>query len=205
MVALLSTVQSLPDEERAAVERALVPLMRRAAVGALAVDIAHDAGNSLFGLSGLLDLIVADEPVGDRRRGLLLSAARELDSTLTPLLRFARAGDDAGMTADLGAAAHDALALYRHGERKMQPLAAHVPADEVRVGCPASLTLQAVVQLLLAADPAGELVVGADGTVRVAPARETSLEEIVTARIAADHGGSVERVDDALVLRLPQA
>ena len=202
MIALLSTVQGLPDDERATVERALVPFARTAAIGALAADIAHDVGNSLFGLTGLLDLVTAGEPIDAERLALLLKTAGELDAAFTPLLRFSRGGDDDRASTDLAAATREAVGLYRHGERKHRELAEVYTETASRVACPPSLAVQAVVHLLLAADPA-ERVELADGAVRVAPARQDSLHELVGRRIAVDHGGSLDRESDALVLRLP--
>jgi signal transduction histidine kinase len=204
VVALLSTLQSLPDDERAALERALVPLARRAAIGALAADVAHDAGNALFGVIGLLELTLDDEPLGRDRRELLSSSSRELDRTLRPFLHFARTGDDEGSRSDLAELVRDAVSLYRHGLRKVEPLAVDVPGEPVRVAVPPSLAGQAVVHLLLAADLAASVEL-ADGVVRVAPVREPSLDELVAARIAADHGGSLTREGGAYALRLPPA
>jgi hypothetical protein len=202
MVSLLSTVQALPDTERAEVERALVPFARQAAVGFLAEDIAHDAGNSLFGLTGLIGLMRPDEPVSARSLDVVLGAGRDLDDALRPLLLFARAGDDEGARADLAEATRQALALYRHGERKQLELDARIPAAAKRVATTPSSTVQAVVHLLLAADPVERIEVD-DGTVTVAPARDPSLDELVAGRIAVDAGGSLDRENGMLVLRLP--
>jgi hypothetical protein len=185
-------------------ERALVPLARRAAIGALAADIAHDAGNALFGLVGLIGLIREGEPVSGRGRGLLLGAGDDLDEALRPLLRFARAGDDDGVRADLTEVVEEALALYVHGDRKQLELDRRVPASPVRVTLPPSAALQAVVHLLLAADPV-ERIELAGPTLTIAPARDESLDELVAGRIAADAGGSLVRDAGALVLRLPPA
>jgi len=204
MSALLSTLSSLPDDERAAVERFLVPIAREAAIGALAADVAHDAGNALFGVIGLLDLTVDEEPLGRDRRELLLSSARELDRTLRPFLHFARVGDDEGSSSDLGGLVREAVALYRHGFRKTEPLAVSVPEAPVRVAVPPSLAGQAVVHLLLAADLASSVELR-DGTLRVAPAREPSLDEVIARRIALDHGGALDRDGGVYVLRLPRA
>jgi hypothetical protein len=201
MSSLLSTVLSLPPDERIDVERALVPLARRAAAGALAADIAHDAGNALFGLVGLVDLILEDQPVGADRKRLLTESGAELSAALTPLHRFLRDGDDEGLAGDLAAATEDALTLYRHGRNTSLQVAA--PAATGRVACPPSLVTQAVVHLLLAADPVERVELAGDA-LRISPARELSLDEIVAARIAADHGGSVTH-DDVLTLRLPPA
>jgi hypothetical protein len=204
MVSLLSTVQGLPDAQRVEVERALVPYARDAAAGALAGDIAHDAGNALFGLVGLIGLIRAGEPVSARGLDVLLGAGRDLDDALRPLLHFARGADDDGARADLVETARQALSLYRHGERKQLAVDVQLPDEPLRVECPPSATLQAVVHLLLAAHPVARLAVDDDG-VSVSPARDASLDELVAARIAADAGGSVTRTGDAFVLRLPAA
>jgi|tagenome__1003787_1003787.scaffolds.fasta_scaffold20631388_2 signal transduction histidine kinase len=204
MIALLSTVQRLPDDERAAVERALVPLARRAAIGALAADIAHDAGNALFGLVGLLDLMVADEPVGGRRKELLQTAAGDLDAAFRPLLHFVRAGDDEGRRGDLAAMTRDALSLYRHGEHKLTQIDEEFAVESAFVACPPSLVAQAVVHLLLGSGTV-ERVVVETGCVRVAQVGPDSLDEVVARRIAVDHGGSLERDNGEYVLRLPAA
>jgi hypothetical protein len=204
VISLLSTLQALPDAERADLERALVPVARRAAVGALAADIAHDAGNALFGLTGLIGLIREGEPVGAPGRTALTTAAADLDLALRPLLRFAQPVDDEGARADLAVASREALELYRHGDRKLLVLEEEVPDTPVRVACAPSAALQAVVHLLLSADPAERLEV-APGSVTVAPAREASLDEVVAARIAADAGGTLGREGGSLVLRLPSA
>jgi signal transduction histidine kinase len=200
----LSTLQALPDGERAEAERALVPLARRAAIGALAADVAHDAGNALFGVIGLLGLIVDDRPLGRDRYELLLSSSNELDRTLRPFLAFARAGDDEGADSDLAALAREAVALYRHGLRKVEPLEVDLPEEPVRVAVPPSVAGQAVVHLLLAADLASSIALR-DGALTVAPAREPSLDEVIAARIAADRGGALTREHGAYVLRLPSS
>ena len=204
MVSLLSTVQALPDDDRADVERALVGLARQAAVGALAAGVVHDAANALFGLTGLIGLIREGESISPRGRTLLANAAGDLDGTLRPLLRFAQPADDAGSRADLAAVVRDALDLYRHGDRKTLEIEERLPGTPVRVDVPGSVALQAVVHLLLAADPVQQVAVAA-AAVTVAPAREPSLDELVAARIVADAGGALERADGAFRLRLPSA
>lgn len=148
--------------------------------------------------------MVDDEPVGGQRHALLLRAADDLGAALTPLLRFARGGGDEGSRADLAEVTRDALVLYRHGERKLLAIDERLPDQPVRVDMPPSAALQAVVHLLLACDPVTAVALD-DAGVRVAPAREASLDEVVAARIAADRGGAVVREDGAVVLRLPPA
>lgn len=193
MAALLSTVQSLPDDERVAFERALVPLARLALIGRLAGDAAHDAGNALFGLVGLVDLLQEGEPLARERIELLHRSSTELQAMIVPLLELSRAADGRD-TADLAAAAARAVALARRGR--------FVPAGPFPVGCPPELVLQAVLQLVLAAGADAQLEL-VEGSLQVSPTGEPSLDELVARRIAVDHGGSLERRGESLVLRLP--
>jgi signal transduction histidine kinase len=196
---LLSTLHQLPDDE-------LLPLARRNAIGALSGDIAHDAGNALFGILGLLELAGTGRPVDSERLDLLRTSASELDSLLRPLLHFAR-GEPLSGSGDLAAATREALVLYRRGERKDLRLDGEIPDAPVPVACPPALLLQAAVHLLLAAAPGRRLSVevGA-GRLRVAPADEgESIDTIAAERIAAGARGELTRDADALVLALPGA
>jgi hypothetical protein len=75
------------------------------------------------------------------------------------------------------------------------------------VACPEALLLQAVLHLLLAARTDAETLALeiSDGTLTVSPGGHDSLGTLAAARIAADHGGTVELSDDLIRLRLPQA
>ena len=112
--------------------------------------------------------------------------------------------DDEGARADLAVVAREALELYRHGNRKLLGVDERLPDTQARVACAPSTALQAVVHLLLAADPVERIEVAA-GTLAVTPVRERTLDEVVAARIAADAGGALDREDGSLVLRLPPA
>jgi hypothetical protein len=200
----LSTVQRLPDDERVEVERALVLLGRQSAIGALSADIAHDAANALFGLVGLLDLTEPGQTVDSALLDLLRSSARELDEMAQPMLRFVR-GDDP-RPGDLAAATREALELYRHGVRREPAVDARYSPGDARVALDQGTLVQAVVHVLLAADPRGALSVAvAPGELRVAPVGVDSLDRLVAARIAADAGGSLAVEGQALVLRIPAA
>jgi signal transduction histidine kinase len=203
----LATLLALPDERRAAVERALVPLARAAALGDLAADVAHDVANPLFGSIGLVDLLLEDAAPGSEdaaRLQLLHEAALEMKGTLQALLDFARvAGDDTG-DASLDEAVRSALRLLRHGESRAVVVEERYPAEPIRVPCPAGPLVQAVLQLLLAARGLSGLAVEVTGTaLRLSPAPAESLGTLVAGRIVADHGGRVERTADSLTLRWP--
>lgn len=199
MPALLSTLQELPDDE-------LLPLAHSAAIGSLAGGIAHDAGNALFGLLGLLELATPGRPVDPERLELLRTSAGDLDALLRPLLRFVREEPRHG-AGDLAAAARDALALYRHGDRKDVALAERIPDAPELVSCAPAPLLQAAVHLLLAASTEATLRVEVeDGRIGVGPATAgESLDTVAAARIAAAAGGRLAREDGALVLALPPA
>ena len=198
MASLLSTLQELPDDE-------LLPLARRAAIGALSGDLAHDAGNALFGILGLLELATEGRPVDPDRLRLLRTSAGELDGLLRPLLRFARA--EGGGAGDLVGAVREALDLYLHGDRKELAVTGTLPEGPAPVACRPADLLQACVHVLLSADPRGGLGVEVeDGRLRVRPAGGTeTIDTIAARRIAANAGGSLTRDGDALVLALPVA
>ena len=202
--ALLATLLSLPDERRAAVERALVPLARAAALGDLAADVAHDVANPLFGSIGLVDLLLEDAAPGSEdaaRLRLVHEAAFEMKATLQALLDFARIADDDTGDASLDEAVRSALRLLRHGESRAVVVEERYPAEPVRVPCPAGPLVQAVLQLLLAARGLSGLAVEVTGgALRLSPAPAESVGTLVAGRIVADHGGRVERTADALTL-----
>ena len=205
---LLSTIQSLLDEERPSVERELVALARSAALGELAADIAHDVANPLLGVLGLVDLLLDDATAGteDEDRLLLVrQAALEMKATLAGLLDHARPPESGDSRADLGVAAAGALGLVRHGTGKLLEIEERFPAEPQLAACPEPLVTQAVLQLLLAARAgAAKLTVAVSaGTITITPGGLESLGTLVAARIAADHGGTLEHSEDAFTLRLP--
>jgi signal transduction histidine kinase len=201
---------SLPDDERPALERELAPLARSAALGDLAADVAHDVANPLFGVLGLVDLLLDDAAEGsddEERLKLVRAAALEMKATLGSLLDFARPTGGETARADLTEAVRAALGLVRHGVGKLLELKERYPAEPVLVACPAPLVVEAVLQLLLAARAgAGKLTLDVSGgTLTIHPGGRESLGTLAAARIAADHGGTVELTDTALTLRLPPA
>jgi signal transduction histidine kinase len=204
---LLSTLLSLPDERRAAVERLLVPLARAAALGELAADVAHDVANPLFGAIGLVDLLLEDAvPASEEaaRLQMLQQTTLEMKGTLQVLLDFTRLAGDSDGHASLDGAVRSALQLLRHGVGRSLAVEERYPSEPVIVPCPAGALVQAVLQLLLGARGTRGLVVEVSGTtLRISPAPAESVGTLVAERIVTDHGGRLERDESSLTLRWP--
>lgn len=201
---LLSTLLSLPDDRRAAVERLLVPLARAAALGELAADVAHDVANPLFGAIGLVDLLLEDAaPASEEaaRLQLLQQTTLEMKGTLQVLLDFTRlAGESAGQ-ASLADAVRSALQLLRHGTGRELEVEECYPPEPVIVPCPPGALVQAVLQLLLPVRGARGLVVDVSGpTLRISPAPPESVGTLVAERIVTDHGGRLDRDTSSITL-----
>ena len=200
---LLSTILSLSDDRRAELERELVALSRAAALGELAAGVAHDVANPLYGVLGLVDLLLEDAAAGsndEARLRLVLQAALEMKSTLRVLLDFARPADAGQTRASLDDAVREALVLLRHGTGRL--LDERYPDEPAIVPCPPDALVQAVLHLLLAVGEAGRLEVEVGpASVRISPSPPESLGVLVAGRIVADHGGSVERTASSLTLR----
>jgi His Kinase A (phosphoacceptor) domain. len=204
---LLSTLLSLPDDHRAAVERLLVPLARAAALGELAADVAHDVANPLFGAIGLVDLLLEDAAPASAeaaRLQLLQQTTLEMKGALQVLLDFTRlAGQSAGQ-ASLDEAVRSALQLLRHGTGRALAVEERYPPEPVIVPCPPGALVQAVLQLLLAARGARALVVEVSGpTLRISPAPAESVGMLVAERIVTDNGGRLDRTESSITLRWP--
>ncbi len=190
----------MPDGEREAVERELVTLARSAALGRLAGDVAHDVANPLFGVLGLVDLLLEDAAAGseeeDRLR-LLQQTGLEMKGTLRRLLDFARG--NGGRTLD--EAAREAVALVRHGLGRSLAVDERYPAEPVPVPCPPDLLRQAVLSLLVEARHADHLTLEVSPAgLRLSPAPDESIGVVVARRIAEDTGGALERADGSLRL-----
>jgi signal transduction histidine kinase len=204
---LLSTLLSLSDDHRAAVERLLVPLARAAALGELAADVAHDVANPLFGAIGLVDLLLEDAGPGSEeaaRLQLLQQTTLEMKSTLQVLLDFTRlAGESAGQ-ASLDDAVRSALQLLRHGTGRALKVEERYPPEPVIVPCPPGALVQAVLQLLLASRGARGLVVEVSGpTLQISPAPPESVATLIAERIVTDNGGRLDRTASSITLRWP--
>jgi signal transduction histidine kinase len=203
---LQSTLLSLPDEQRAAVERELTGHARDALLGTLAADVAHDIANPLFAIIGLVELLLTDAAPGsqDEERLLLIrQTGLDLKDSLRDLLDMARTDEGAPPRADLVDATRRALRLARRGRGKYVEIGERYPAEPVVVACPAPLVVQAALHLLAGARDVDrvEVEVASDGVLRVTPPAPDGFGAVAAARIAADHGGSLEHG----CLRLPLA
>jgi signal transduction histidine kinase len=204
---LLSTLLSLPDDRRAAVERLLVPLARAAALGELAADVAHDVANPLFGAIGLVDLLLEDaapESGEAARLQLLQQTTLEMKGALQVLLDFTRLAGESEGQASLDDAVRSALQLLRHGTGRALVVEERYPPEPVIVPCPPGALVQAVLQLLLAARGARALVAEVSGpTLRISPAPPESVGTLVAERIVTDNGGRLDRDERSITLRWP--
>jgi signal transduction histidine kinase len=201
---LLSTLLSLPDDRRAAVERVLVPVARSAALGELAADVAHDVANPLFGAIGLVDLLLeaaTPESPEAAHLQLLQQTTLEMKATLQVLVDFARLAGESASQASLDEAVRSALRLLRHGTRRSLVVEERYPSTPVIVPCPPGALVQAVLQLLLAARGTRGLVVEVSGpTLRISPASAESVGTLVAERIITDNGGRLDRDESSVTL-----
>jgi signal transduction histidine kinase len=187
----------LPDGDRAAVERELAVVARAAALGELAGDVGHDIANPLFGVIGLVDLLLDDAAAGseeEARLQLVQQTALELKTSVRELLAFARPAASEAREAALDAAARAAVALVRHGEGRSIAFEERYPDEPALVPCAPEALLQAVLHLLVPLRHSERIVLEVSGReLRVSPAPPDTLGTVVAARIAADAGGTLER------------
>lgn len=206
-----STLTELSDEQRAALERELVPSARAAAVGDLAADIGHDLANPLFAVIALVDLLLLDATLAAgvvERLELVKETSLGLKESLRALTIFVRPAEG-HESASLDDAVRLAVSLVRRGRAKELAVTASYPGEPVVVHCPAGLLTQAALHVLAAGRAAAgdtgavEVEVSAGGALRVGPAAPDGLGVLAAGRIALDHGGELTREGEGLVLRLP--
>jgi signal transduction histidine kinase len=201
---LLSTLLSLPDDRRAAVERLLVPLARSAALGELAAGVAHDVANPLFGAIGLVDLLLEDAAPASEEAAhlqLLQQTTLEMKGTLQVLLDFTRLAGESAEQASLDDAVRSALRLLHTGTGRALSVEERYPPEPVIVPCPPGALVQAILQLLLAARGARELVVEVSGPeLRISPAPLECVGTLVAERIVTDNGGRLERTASSITV-----
>jgi hypothetical protein len=106
-----------------------------------------------------------------------------------------------------------ALKIVRQGAGRRLELVERYADEPLVVACEASAARQAALHLLAGARAAAatsralEVEVAREtpqtAVLRVRPAGAEGLGTVIAGRIAADHGGSLERDAEALLLRLP--
>ena len=215
---LLALLDGLPDEPRATIERELVATARHAATGVLAADTAHDAGNSIFAIIGLVDLLLTDVEPGSKvaeRLELIRHTGLELRNDLRVLVAFAKDEQGHGRSSAFEDTVRVALQLVRQGIGGRLELVERYPAEPLVVACAGGPLCQAALHVLAAArdaaEPNGaiEVEIARDtaqtAVLRVSPAGAEGLGIAIARRIAIDHGGSLERGPEAVLLRLPLA
>jgi two-component system, NtrC family, sensor kinase len=203
----LATLESLSDAE-------LTSLARNAAIGTLAADLAHDFGNSVFAVLGLVDLLLAEDVEPEERLLLIRQTGLGLKTSLHLLTEFMRSEPEP-RRAPLDDVVRAALQLLRHGVGRYVEVVEKYPDAQLFVACSPDAVRNAVLQVVTSArEAAGErgrvdVVVALDppaaALLRVSPAGRDGLGLVVAARIAAEHGGSFERGADGMVLRFPVA
>jgi two-component system, NtrC family, sensor kinase len=101
----------------AADERALLASGKLAALGELAGDIAHEINNPLFGILGLVDLLLKDAEPGTKTHGrleLVRETGLELKEVVRQVVQFAREPFDERRLVSLHDVVAQALELVRH-------------------------------------------------------------------------------------------
>src|SRR5204863_6100521 len=91
-----------------------------------------DVANPLYGVLGLVDLLLEDAAAGsndEARLRLVQQAALEMKSTLRVLLDFARPADDGQARASLDDAVREAVVLLRHGAGRPLEVDERYPAS----------------------------------------------------------------------------
>lgn len=202
----------------------LAPTVRLAALGAVAGGAAHGLGNSLFGVLGLVELLLADADPGSaaaERLVLVRRAALELKETLGALVGATRPVLDGDVPAPLGEIVRSTAAFFRLVSAAVRLEVVERYPDEP---LPVAATRTTVRQLVLHLLQHAWAVAGTDGTVALEAASDvgaallrvrasgngvepdTGLGLLAAGALARAEGGSLETpAPGELLLRLPLA
>jgi signal transduction histidine kinase len=156
--------------ELASTQRSLIKSEKLASVGRLAAGVAHEIGNPLSAILGLLELVESGGLSREEEREFLRRASKETErihQIIRELLDFARAepAQDREASCDLAEVVEDAVRLVRP-QKDLRGVAIEQAFDEARPRArgSASRLAQVVLNLLLNAADA----VQGSGTIRVA-------------------------------------
>jgi C4-dicarboxylate-specific signal transduction histidine kinase len=181
-------------------ERQLIHGEKLASVGRLAAGVAHEIGNPLAAILGLLSLVRDGDLTSEQSREFLARIAAEterVDSIIRGLLDFARRdGDEAsGESCELRAAIDDAVGLLRPQKAsRAVTIDVHVQRDLGPVlGAQRKLT-QVILNLLLNALDA---LAGA-GTIEIHAERDPRDEDMVLLRVEDDGPGIAPEIAHTL-------
>jgi C4-dicarboxylate-specific signal transduction histidine kinase len=173
-----------------------------ASVGRLAAGVAHEIGNPLAAILGLVELLQGAELEPSERAEFLARIQRETErihGIIRDLLDFARrdAESEAAQTADLAHAVQDALDLVRPQKESREVAFEVAIADDARsVFGPSQRITQVVLNLLLNAVDA----LGGRGSIAVSAAREldASGQAFSVLRVSDDGPGIAPEMLDKL-------
>jgi signal transduction histidine kinase len=169
-------------EELRAAERQVIHGEKLASVGRLAAGVAHEIGNPLAAILGLLELLKEGDLDATRRAEFLGRVQRETERIhyiIRDLLAFARqepVHDTPGQTADLREVVHDAVNLVRpQKESRDVTIEVRIPDGLGRVAGPQPRLTQVVLNLLLNALDAIE----GKGRIVIEASRVVDADEVV--------------------------
>lgn len=175
----------------------LVRSERLASVGRLAAGVAHEIGNPLAAIAGLVELVRAGgltPAEADDFLGRIQSETDRIHRILRELLDYARAGSDANRDASASVAdgARSALRLLEpQKELKGIELVTEIPSDLPPVVIDSDALTQVLINLLLNAADAIER----PGTIRIAASRAGST---VCISVSDSGGGIAPEIRDRL-------
>jgi two-component system NtrC family sensor kinase len=159
----------------------LVRSEQLASVGRLSAGLAHEIGNPLAAVLGLIELLRGGDLSAEETAEFLMrieSETQRIHHIIRDLLDFARQGkdeEDAGATADLRRAVEDAIALLAPGKNLRGATLERALTDVPRVRGSEARMKQLVLNLLLNAADA----VAGNGAVRVSLAAEGEFVVLV--------------------------
>ena len=181
-------------------ERQLIHGEKLASVGRLAAGVAHEIGNPLAAILGLLSLVREGDLSPEQSREFLARIATEterVDSIIRGLLDFARRDGEARVTesCDLRAAIDDAVGLLRPQKAsRAVTIDVHVPSDLGPVLGAQRKLMQVVLNLLLNALDA---LAGA-GTIEIHAERDPHSDDMVVLRVEDDGPGIAPEIAHTL-------